>query len=104
MSLVIAAISKRPRSALHNASISAVLPEPTGPPTPTRRGPCGLVIALLHRHLEVNGKSRDSKDAGPGGCPPISGLLEIGLSGAQVGNDRLAVRRSARTSGGGDES
>ena len=40
MSLVIAAISKRSRSRLHSASISAVLPEPTGPPTPTRRGPC----------------------------------------------------------------
>src|SRR6185503_2360163 len=39
MSLVIAAMSYSPRSRLHSASISAVLPEPTGPPTPTRRGP-----------------------------------------------------------------
>jgi hypothetical protein len=34
------------RIALHNASISAVFPEPTGPPMPTRKGPLGLVILV----------------------------------------------------------
>src|SRR5215208_2490732 len=48
MSLVIAAISYSPRSRLHNASISAVLPEPTGPPTPTRRGPFRLLMGISH--------------------------------------------------------
>src|ERR1700687_804106 len=46
MSLVMAAMSKRSRSRLHSASTSAVLPEPTGPPTPTRSGPCVLVISV----------------------------------------------------------
>ena len=43
--LVIAAISKRSRNRLHSQSISAVLPEPTGPPTPTRNGPFTLSMA-----------------------------------------------------------
>src|SRR4029077_9893903 len=51
MSLVMAAISYRSRSALHSASISAVLPEPTGPPTPTRSGPWELVI--IHTPFEM---------------------------------------------------
>ena len=40
MSLVMAHRSKRSRNDLQSASISAVLPEPTGPPMPTRKGPC----------------------------------------------------------------
>src|SRR3954463_7482018 len=36
MSLVTAAMSYLSRNALHRASVSAVLPEPTGPPMPTR--------------------------------------------------------------------
>src|ERR1700722_12411908 len=36
MSLVTTAISNRSRRRLHSASTRAVLPEPTGPPTPTR--------------------------------------------------------------------
>src|SRR6476619_5953945 len=44
MSLVIAAISYFSRSRLHNASISEVLPEPTGPPMPTRSGPLVLLM------------------------------------------------------------
>src|SRR3954469_2413798 len=52
MSLVMAAISYVPRSVLHSASISAVLPEPTGPPTPTRSGPWELVI--IHTPLELS--------------------------------------------------
>src|SRR5947209_7583845 len=47
MSLVMAAISKRSRSRLHSQSISAVLPEPTGPPTPTRSRPCTLIMAPI---------------------------------------------------------
>src|SRR5438309_6524873 len=47
MSLVMAAISKRSRSRLHSQSISAVWPEPTGPPTPTRSGPCTLIMAPI---------------------------------------------------------
>src|SRR5215208_4907496 len=44
MSLVIAASWERSRRRLQSASSSAVLPEPTGPPTPTRSGPWGLVV------------------------------------------------------------
>src|SRR5688572_20878246 len=39
MSLVTAAMSYLSRSALHSARVSAVFPEPTGPPMPTRSGP-----------------------------------------------------------------
>jgi hypothetical protein len=42
-----AAISYRSRNFLHNKSINAVLPEPTGPPTPTRKGPWGCFILRL---------------------------------------------------------
>src|SRR5262245_54502391 len=38
MSLVTTIKSQRSRIALHNISTSVVLPEPTGPPTPTRSG------------------------------------------------------------------
>src|SRR4030095_4878282 len=38
MSLVTTAISYRSRSARQSESVSAVLPEPTGPPMPTRKG------------------------------------------------------------------
>src|SRR5687768_10195464 len=38
MSLVTTAMLKRSRKRLHSASTIAVLPEPTGPPMPTRRG------------------------------------------------------------------
>src|SRR5262245_33536717 len=41
MSLVMAQISYRSRNTLQSASIRAVLPEPTGPPMPTRSGPLG---------------------------------------------------------------
>src|SRR4029077_4294275 len=50
MSLVMAAISKRSRSRLHSQSINAVLPEPTGPPTPTRNGPFTLTMAAPHEN------------------------------------------------------
>src|SRR3954467_8468664 len=42
MSLVIAAMSYRSRIDLQSRAISAVLPEPTGPPTPMRSGPWDL--------------------------------------------------------------
>src|SRR5471030_2213723 len=38
MSLVTSTRSQRSRIALHSISTSVVLPEPTGPPTPTRSG------------------------------------------------------------------
>src|SRR5258706_6389413 len=44
MSLVMAAISYLSRNFLHSRSISVVLPEPTGPPIPTRKGPWGFFI------------------------------------------------------------
>src|SRR5271156_3946688 len=45
MSLVIAAISQRSRIVLHSQSISAVLPDPTGPPIPMRSGlPFGWLV------------------------------------------------------------
>src|ERR1700689_2834566 len=41
MSFVTTAISKRSRRRLHSASTSAVFPEPTGPPTPSRKTSAG---------------------------------------------------------------
>src|SRR5271166_4732099 len=44
MSLVMAAMSSFCLSRLQSCSMSAVLPEPTGPPTPMRRGCLGAVM------------------------------------------------------------
>src|SRR5262249_22501453 len=41
------------------ASIGAVLPEPTGPPTPTRSGPCGLVMALAPTAVSSSANADD---------------------------------------------
>src|SRR5260221_12048509 len=73
MSLVIAAISYRSRSRLHNASISEVLPEPTGPPTPTRSGPWGLRMRsnLIARHARAcRGHRARASAFYPGGASP----------------------------------
>src|SRR6478735_4856431 len=43
MSLVTTTRSQRSRMVLHSISTSVVLPEPTGPPTPTRSGGNGRV-------------------------------------------------------------
>src|SRR5229473_154909 len=48
MSLVTTAISQRSRSARQSASVNAVLPDPTGPPMPTRSG-CAIVKAFSTR-------------------------------------------------------
>src|ERR1700680_1035499 len=45
MSLVTAAMSYLSRSALHSASVRAVLPEPTGPPIPTRSAGVSLMAS-----------------------------------------------------------
>src|SRR5450759_2853373 len=47
MSLVTTAISQRSRSARQSASVNAVLPDPTGPPLPTRRGCAIAKLSLL---------------------------------------------------------
>src|SRR5689334_25189382 len=55
MSLVTTTRSQRSRIVLHSISTSVVLPEPTGPPTPTRSGGSFLVrramawrLAFMH--------------------------------------------------------
>src|SRR5258707_1041919 len=78
MSLVIAAISYAPRNRLHSASISAVLPDPTGPPTPTRRGPWvffALTFILVlagqkARSAVFTPKVRPSRSGRTGFCVP----------------------------------
>ena len=40
---------------LAQASINAVLPDPTGPPTPTRKGPCGLFIVVMTETTSCTG-------------------------------------------------
>src|ERR1019366_4304103 len=47
MSLVTTAMSSRSRSRLHSRSTSAVLPEPTGPPTPTRNTSARLDVDMV---------------------------------------------------------
>ncbi|CKQ13041.1 Uncharacterised protein [Mycobacterium tuberculosis] len=46
MSLVSTASDSSPRNCRHSAATSAVLPEPTGPPTPMRSGSPGLRTRL----------------------------------------------------------
>ena len=65
MSLVTTAMSIWSRSAWHRASVSAVLPEPTGPPMPTRSA-----AALVLRRLAV--EAHDLKS-----------LVSIGFRGGQ---------------------
>src|SRR5215510_7056693 len=48
---------------LHSRSISAVLPDPTGPPTPTRRGPWDLLGMLSP--LSSRTSERSERDPGP---------------------------------------
>src|SRR5712664_2086034 len=99
MSLVIAAISYRSRSSLHKASISAVLPEPTGPPTPTRRGPWDVrmlsapeqprVLRLVAhaRNIAAEGGAADVIEAGDQRTPRGRGhhRLERGKHALAVG-------------------
>src|ERR1700758_4904454 len=98
MSLVIAAISNRPRIVLQSQSISAVLPEPTGPPIPTRNGsPCraavirgtvSLVMGMRRGHvssgLRVEGRIMPDQAAAEGGH--------------HFGNDRVGANAQAATS------
>src|SRR5579862_7984212 len=63
MSLVTTAISKRSRSCLQSESTRAVFPEPTGPPTPTRRTAAGV--------------SRDMRD-------PFYVRMRMQLMGAEI--------------------
>src|SRR6266571_4174537 len=83
MSLVMAAISKRPRKCLHSASISAVLPEPTGPPTPTRRGPWDFAIGSAPEEARV-----------------LRLVAQAGEIGAERGAADLVERRRHRALGG----
>src|SRR5690554_6418392 len=55
MSLVTTSISSRSRSRLQSTSSNAVLPEPTGPPTPTRKGGFDSFISnSWHSHKNNN--------------------------------------------------
>src|SRR5215467_105473 len=81
MSLVMAAISNRSRSRLHNASISAVLPEPTGPPTPTRSGPYGLVMVLAPTAVSSSANADDPVTAVLVESYRIPSLLDAHLRG-----------------------
>src|SRR3954468_24406669 len=64
MSLVTTARSSSPPSVRHSAAASAVFPEPTGPPRPTRRGPspparscrCGAATSTQSSRLWSGGK------------------------------------------------
>src|ERR1700722_6262896 len=103
MSLVMAAISSWSRKRLQSCSMSAVLPEPTGPPMPTRSG-CWLVmigtvsnIASRDAWRRCRSGTRKSQDRSGSSPPPY----ERGRVSGGGGSPGLSGRRSGRSARGG---
>src|SRR5689334_8231704 len=65
MSLVTAATSYLSRMALQSARVSAVLPEPTGPPMPTLKG-CVVINLTLAKNFHRKGTKDAKKYKGDG--------------------------------------
>src|SRR6056297_1502379 len=96
MSLVTTAMECFGASARHSAAVSVVLPAPTGPPMPTRRGPLGDVARGV-----MSASSSRSENAGIQRLVPLAGDVQrgreatdiVGLgahrSGGQRGTKRL---------------
>src|SRR6476620_9611856 len=78
MSLVSTASDSSSRSCLHSAATSAVLPEPTGPPTPTRSGSPGSRWRLYHSKKNC-------------GWPSMKCGGMVSLSGDEQGSLALAM-------------
>src|SRR5262245_51407952 len=83
MSLVTTAISKRSRSARHSANVNAVLPEPTGPPIPTRSGWVRITASLKCKAYLPRRTRREREETDERGHPrlsqPVTSVRELGL-------------------------
>src|SRR5512147_1796951 len=80
MSLVTTTRSQRSRIVLHSISTSVVLPEPTGPPTPTRSGGRRLVRPGIECS---RGAGAASGGGGAYGVFGVSGVVVIGGRGQE---------------------
>src|SRR3954447_571930 len=111
MSLVSTASDSSARSCLHSAATSAVLPDPTGPPTPMRSGSPGS-LWRLGRSVCTWGSPAESAERKCGGMACLSGdeqgalalavplgqhveqrIGQVGQLLAGLGCGRLAQRR-----------
>src|SRR5687768_17355293 len=91
MSLVTTAMRKRSHIALHSASTSAVFPEPTGPPTPTRNVSRFAVIGLRLTRVARRGRRTKPTAALALQSEPRE-PAHFGIKSGVIGDDRAWVR------------
>src|SRR5688572_20969563 len=97
MSFVTTPTRHSPASSRHSAAIRLLLPEPTGPPTPTRRARSAGKEALPSSLVDRRGNLE--RDSGRGGLlgdgPPVGGRLA-----RRALHLRRQLRQPARGAGG----